>query len=231
MYHSIAHSDVADALTVKPQDFEKQIRSFKKEGYSFIALPELLNSHKPSNQYEKTIALTFDDGYTDNYELAYPILKAYDIPATIFLPTAYLGDTSRWDQDNAKSIMSVDLLQSFDPQLISFALHTHRHINYEKESMDDIGKDLELNIHTMRQHNLPFLPALAYPFGKRPKDPSVKKRLFSLMKDLGIQFGFRIGNRINKNVHQHPYEIQRLDVRGTDTHAVIMRKIRFGKLF
>ena len=126
--------------------------------------------------------------------------------------------------------MSTKVLQSLDSNLISFGLHTHQHINYEVEDLAFILKDLEMNILSMQQQNLPFLKALAYPYGKRPRDPSVKKQLFEGMKDLGIEYGFRIGNRINKNINA-PYEIQRIDVRGTDSHETVMRKIRFGKMF
>ncbi len=230
LYHSIVSSPVADALTTNPVDFERQISSLKKARYAFISLAELLDKSVHSTHYTKTIAVTFDDGYTDQHDFAYPILQAYQIPATIFLPTAFLGDASRWDQDKAKPIMSTEVLQSLDANLITFGLHTHQHINYEVEDLAIILKDLEMNILSMQQQNIPFLKALAYPYGKRPRDPSVKKQLFEGMKDLGIEYGFRIGNRINKNINA-PYEIQRIDVRGTDSFETVMRKIRFGKMF
>ena len=230
LYHSITNSPVADALTTSPEDFERQISSLKKAGYAFISLVEWLNQSTESKHSSKTIAITFDDGYTDQHDFAYPVLQAYQIPATIFLPTAFLGDASRWDQDKAKPIMSTQTLQCLDTHLITFGLHTHQHINYEVENLDFILKDLEMNIQCMQQQNIPFLKALAYPYGKRPKDPSVKKQLFERMRDLGIDYGFRIGNRINKNINA-PYEIQRIDVRGTDSFETVMRKIRYGKMF
>ena len=230
MYHSVTYSPKVDALITNPVDFERQILSLKKSGYTFISLSELLDKSAHS-QGVRTIAVTFDDGYSNQYEFAYPILQAYQVPATIFLPTAFIGDKSRWDHDKAKAIMSTQVLKSLDADLISLGLHTHQHINYEVESLTNILNDLEKNILTMQQQNLSYLPALAYPYGKRPRDPSVKKQLFGYMKDLGIQYGFRIGNRINKNIDKNPYEIQRIDMKGTDSHETLMRRIRFGKIF
>ncbi len=230
MYHSIAHAPMNDALTTSPEAFEKQIAALKKAGYSFISLAEMLEKPHRASTPSKAIVVTFDDGYCDQYENAYPILQAYQVPATFFLPTAFLGDASRWDQDKAKAIMSSEVLQTLDADLISLGLHTHQHINYEFESLENILKDLEQNMLTLQQQNLAFLPALAYPYGKRPLDPIIKKRLFKRMNDLGVDYGFRIGNRINYNLHNHPYEIQRIDVRGTDSHQVVMRKIRYGKI-
>ena len=230
LYHSVTYSLKVDALITNPMDFERQILSLKKSGYTFISLSELLDKSAQS-QGVRTIAVTFDDGYSNQHEFAYPILQAYQVPATIFLPTAFIGDESRWDHEKAKAIMSTQVLKSLDADLISFGLHTHQHINYEVENLTNILNDLEKNILSMQQQNLSYLPALAYPYGKRPTDPSVKRQLFKHMKDLGIQYGFRIGNRINKNIDKSPYEIQRIDMKGTDSHETLMRKIRFGKLF
>ena len=230
MYHSIADTPMNDALTTSPKEFEKQIIALKKAGYSFISLAEMLEKPHPASTQSKRIVVTFDDGYCDQYDNAYPILQAYQVPATFFLPTAFLGDASRWDQDKAKAILSPQVLQTVDADLISLGLHTHQHINYEVESLENILKDLEQNMLSLQQQNLAFFPALAYPYGKRPRDPFIKKQLFEGMKNLGVEYGFRIGNRINYNLHNHPYEIQRIDVRGTDSHQIVMRKIRYGKI-
>lgn len=231
LYHSVANSPKNDAITVSPVDFEHQLYSFQKAGYSFVSLAEIFNSSDTFRSAKKVMAVTFDDGYLDQYENAYPILQSLNIPATIFLPTAFIGDKSRWDADKGKPIMNATTLRGLDKNLISFALHSHQHINYSATDLNTILRDLELNIQFMKEYDLDFLPALAYPYGKRPRDPSVKKQLFNGMKDLGIQYGFRIGNRINpRNFNSNPYEIQRIDIRGTDSLNTVLRKVRFGKI-
>lgn len=231
MYHSINDYPKNDALTVTPYDFEQQILTLRRAGYSFVALKDILNPNQTIPKSPKITALTFDDGYLDFYENAYPILQTYNVPATLFLPTAFIGDKSRWDNEKARDIMSFEIIQSLDKNLISFGLHTHHHINYEQTNLAVILADLDKNIETMQKAGLEYLPALAYPYGKRPKDPSVKKVLFRGMNEKGIQYGLRIGNRINaKSIDKAPYEIQRIDIRGTDNLNTIMRKIRFGKL-
>ena len=87
-------------LTVTHEAFEKQI-SYLRKAYTPISLSQLLKSLKgeiilPGN----SVVVTFDDGYRDNYDYAFPILKAYDVPATIFLTTGFIenGRFCWWDR-------------------------------------------------------------------------------------------------------------------------------------
>jgi len=91
-YHRIAN-DKEDILkmVVSPKHFRKQMRYLKKK-YNVISLKEAvekIKNYQPLPPY--SVAITFDDGYLDNYLNAYPILKKFDIPATIFLTTDYIG--------------------------------------------------------------------------------------------------------------------------------------------
>ena len=61
--------------------FEKHLKYFKENGWKFIKMSELKN-HENEN---KVVAITFDDGYLDNYSQALPLLKKYDACATLYL--------------------------------------------------------------------------------------------------------------------------------------------------
>lgn len=78
------------------RDFERQIAHLAKN-YKVISLDEIVERVKKRNSLRGCVAITFDDGFKDNYENAYPILKKYDVPATIFLTTGYIEDgTAPW---------------------------------------------------------------------------------------------------------------------------------------
>jgi hypothetical protein len=78
---------------------------------------------------------------------------------------------------------------------------------------------------------LPFVPAFAYPYGSRPKDKNRKKFMQQVMSQMGISMAFRIGNRLNNWPLSKPYEIQRIDIRGTDSLEDFARKVKWGKQF
>jgi peptidoglycan/xylan/chitin deacetylase (PgdA/CDA1 family) len=76
--------------TVLPQDFERQIRFLKKR-FEIIDLKDLKDSISEANSSKDMAILTSDDGYRDNFLYAFPILKKYDVPLTIFLTTDVIG--------------------------------------------------------------------------------------------------------------------------------------------
>jgi len=104
MYHSIRpNAPPGDRLAVSPETFEKQMRFLKENNYRVVTLGELARMLKLKKKIPaRTIALTFDDGYKDNFTYAFPILKKYGLPATVFVIVQEIGrpqnDRLSWSQ-------------------------------------------------------------------------------------------------------------------------------------
>ena len=81
-------------------DFEKQI-VYLKNLYDFMTMDEITKMLKDGRKFAKpSVVLTMDDGYADNYLLAYPVLSKYEIPAIIFLTIGLIGTrVSLWVDD------------------------------------------------------------------------------------------------------------------------------------
>jgi len=90
-YHRVNDEVHSCLQPTKVAAFEKQMRYLSKV-YHPVPLEKVVHHLREGTPPPpKSIALTFYDGYRDNYENAYPILKKYGIPATIFLTTGYIG--------------------------------------------------------------------------------------------------------------------------------------------
>jgi len=76
-------------MKVSPQFLENIIITLKSSGYSFISLDRLYEILEKGENVRKNIVFTLDDGYKDNYSIAYPIFKKYDIPFTIYVTTSF----------------------------------------------------------------------------------------------------------------------------------------------
>lgn len=94
-YHSIDNS--GSLISTAPSLFTKQIEYLKKHHYRVVSLSELLRVlHAREFVSPKTVVMTFDDGYKNNYTYAFPLLKSCGFSATIFLATEYVGQKAGW---------------------------------------------------------------------------------------------------------------------------------------
>jgi peptidoglycan/xylan/chitin deacetylase (PgdA/CDA1 family) len=101
MYHRVvpnrelATTYVQPGMYVTPATFERHLR-FLTSRFELLTLRELLAKWEIGgwDDSARYCVLTFDDGWIDNYRYAYPLLRAYGVPATIFLPTALIGSDS-----------------------------------------------------------------------------------------------------------------------------------------
>ncbi|MEZ5358259.1 MAG: polysaccharide deacetylase family protein [Candidatus Zixiibacteriota bacterium] len=97
MYHGIVEKDINVWTQVPVAEFDRQMAWLKKN-YTVVPLEDaidMLRGNKPMPDY--TAAITFDDGFLNNKTIAYPILKKYNLPATIFLSTSLIDDTNDLD--------------------------------------------------------------------------------------------------------------------------------------
>jgi len=84
MYHHIA-DEVTNDMIVSPETFEKHMKAIWDNGYTAVTIDEVTDYiERGKNLPEKSVMITFDDGYMSNYEYAYPILEKYGLNAVIF---------------------------------------------------------------------------------------------------------------------------------------------------
>ena len=100
-YHRVLDKAEADlflgfVVNASPELFEKEI-FFLMRHFTIIPLEKAIETIKDKDLLPKnSLAVTFDDGYRDNYTYAFPILKKYGIPATIFLTTDFIDNKNEW---------------------------------------------------------------------------------------------------------------------------------------
>lgn len=103
-----------------PQQFKTQMKYIKDNGYTTLTPKQLYNffvENKPIPK--KSVVITFDDGYLDNYKYAYPILKEFNLKATIFVIASNI------DKDNR--CMTSKQLKELQNNGIDIESHTFNH--------------------------------------------------------------------------------------------------------
>ncbi len=77
------------SLEITPEHLKQTIQYFRKRGYEFYSMDEVYETLNKGQSKHKFVAFTFDDGYKDNFEIAYPILKQHRVPFTIYITTNF----------------------------------------------------------------------------------------------------------------------------------------------
>lgn len=105
MYHRIAKPE-ADIwkIAVDPTNFEQQIE-FLRKNTTVLSVPELVEAVRNKTVKSNTLAITFDDGYADNYLVAKPILDRYEVPATFFVASQTIGTAAEFWWDELENIL------------------------------------------------------------------------------------------------------------------------------
>lgn len=153
LYHSINETPVGvPELSVRTEDFEKQMQYLADNGYTPIYLDEL----DSCSQYSKPVVITFDDGYVDNYTDAYPVLKKHHFKATIFIITKLL---------KAPGYLSADEIGQMT-DLISFQSHTQDHVWLDRLNLKQIAYQCSVSKLTLAGVTGRPVYALSYPNGR-----------------------------------------------------------------
>lgn len=140
-------------LEVTPDWLEQKILEYKQKGYTFIPIDDLssLIAHHSSLSTKRFICVTFDDGYHDNYTLAYPLLKRLNVPFTVYVTTGFIDNRlPMWWYPNQHLGMSAEELRQLDVDpLCTIGAHTVSHpkldtLSYEEQYKEIADSKLEL---------------------------------------------------------------------------------------
>jgi len=165
MYHSIDDNKVF--FTVKLEAFEKQMKYLKDNNYNVISLTELIKTLESDQKIpEKTVVLTFDDGFEDNYINVFPLLKKYNFPVTIFLVTGLVGQKINNAQNIPLKMLNwTQIKEMHNSGLIDFQPHTVSHRKFEKMGLKEIEEEI-INSKKMIENELgKKCEIFAYPRG------------------------------------------------------------------
>lgn len=204
-YHGIDTPNLGDDTPkVSPQLFEKQMAFIQRMGYRVISPDEYIESLKSHKRLKNAVIITFDDGYVDNYSYAFPVLKKYGFPATIFLIAEKTGKHTRF--------LNYEQIKEMQKYGITFGSHTisHRYlpaIKNEEELKNEIfgSKEmLERNLKTRINY-------ISYPVG------GYSRHIIDLVKQAGYQAAFTT-NRGRKKLNQNIYGLKRIKITSNDTH-------------
>ncbi len=167
-YHSI--DDSGSVVSVSPHKFKEQMDYLKKKGYRTISPDEIVESiEKKRGLTDKTILITFDDGYKNNYTDAFPILRENGFTAIVFLTTEHCERNNDWDGQHPSipvlPMLSWDEIREMDQYGIEFGAHTQTHCRLAEVNIDRARSELTGSKKEIEEKLGKPVSFFAYPFG------------------------------------------------------------------
>jgi len=227
MYHSVSDAGERDDLTVDTGQLEAHFRYLHMHGYSTILLSQLIDAMEGRGELpDRPVLITFDDGFRNNYELAYPLAALYRIRINLFVVPDFIREGSY----RGLPCLTPDDIYNMDPELVEIGLHSFGHNSYAELLPSALSEDIDQSMEALKEMKIPFQPCLAYPFGAYPRRKGLdQSRLFGILEDKGIRLAFRIGNRINALPLRNPFVVQRMDITGHDSIRSFAWSLMLGK--
>lgn len=178
MYHSI--SDENFPFSVQPAEFEKQMEYLAEKHYNVVSLEQLAAYLQAKRIPAKTVGITFDDGYEDNYSQAFPILKKYNLPATIFVATGWLNNSA--NKYDKQCLSPEQMKEMLDSRLVDFQPHSISHPKLTKLKLDDAAREIAESKSQLEKLLARDCQFFAYPYGRHNDDlvKIVEKNNFKL---------------------------------------------------
>lgn len=108
MYHAVGEEEGADwlpSLIMKPQLFESHLQYLTEQGYTIVSVEELAHRLEQGASVDKYVALSFDDGYKNNYSVVLPLLQKYGAKGSFFVINREMGDELHMNEQEIKALI------------------------------------------------------------------------------------------------------------------------------
>lgn len=188
-YHRVA-DDGPQALRqwrVTPEQFKSQIRWLRSNGYHSISATQFIDQRESGRPFRgRPVLITFDDGYQDFAEQAWPVLADSDLGAEVFIVAGKTGHFSDWDSAAGApaSLMNWDTLRTLHQEGVRFGSHLWSHRPATALTNDELMEELVRSKAALEQALSTDIGVLAAPYG------AVDERLSQFAKAAGYRLDF-----------------------------------------
>jgi len=228
MYHGIVDEDDSGKhpyyrTTTSPSSFTAQMEHLHRSGYKTSSLTDgiaLLKAKGASST--KDVIITFDDGYRNFYQKAFPLLERFDFTATVFLPTAYIGESRL--QFKGQDCLTWSEIRELQKCGVLFGSHTVTHPQLSGLSKDAIEKEVVDSKIAIEDKTGRQVDSFAYPYAFPQADFEFRK----MLRDTLVSAGYRNGvcTIVGSAAYgSDPFFMERLPANSHDDEELLQAKL------
>lgn len=217
MYHGTPDSSILNEYDVSTDNFKRHLDLLKQNGWQTVTVSELdANKTFPG----KTIVITFDDGYYNNYKGAYQELLKREMRATWFIVSSTIGNTSTWLYENTvqQPMLNNEQLSDMSHHGMEIGSHTSSHTKLTQLTHDEIYNELVTSRNSIADIINKEITSFAYPYGV------FDTQIIDLVKKAGYKTACSTRSGKN-NMTDDIFKLRRITVSADDSLSSFARKI------
>jgi peptidoglycan/xylan/chitin deacetylase (PgdA/CDA1 family) len=191
MYHSVREGTEGRhpyyETNTSPRVFAQHMKFLHENGYRALSLDEAVQLLAGNGSSQKTVVITFDDGFADFYSHAFPILSEHGFTATVFLVTGLLKTQTACFK--GKKCLNLSEVRELHSQGISIGSHTITHPELKLLEQDEVENELSGSKKSLQDALGAPVKSFAYPFAFPEADRGFVSRLADLLNKCGYENG------------------------------------------
>jgi len=210
-----------------PERFSEQMQYLVNSDYELLTLDQIEEITSGKRQQERPgVAVTFDDGFADFQKNALPILKQWEIPATLFMVSQRINEDNDWMHTRGfprRPLLSLEQLREVRDAGVTIGSHTCTHVRLSEISCDKekLHEELQTSKQELEQALDQEVRHFAYPFGLH--DPAT----VAAVKEAGYKTACSTRSGFNRE-KVDPLLLRRIEVYGEDKLWHFRQKLKFG---
>jgi peptidoglycan/xylan/chitin deacetylase (PgdA/CDA1 family) len=225
LYHRVS-DQFRDNVTIGIERFDQHMEYVARH-FTTVSLKEIVEGRIPRNSNKPVIAVSFDDGYLDNYENAAPVLLKHQVPCTFFISTEKIRDNKPFDHDMRALGFGLDNMNWSQVRRmhawgLHFGSHTRNHVNLAEVSDDLALEELRGSLNDIREQLGQEQVFIAYPYGRKHH---ITARRIDMMKELGYEACFSAYGGLNGS-DIDPFNIKRIGVNWAFDLTTLQARLR-----
>jgi len=219
LYHRVENLETSYSIIVTERNFEDQLK-FICSNYNILRCDE-----DWSGVDRKSVALTFDDGYVDFYTKAYPLLKKYNVPATVFISTGGIDNDNEFWWDALENILKQPCL----PHIIRTRKKEFCVRDYQNRSelIMDVRGEIISNTYRVRDEEISCLKSQVNPTLKNRQQYRTMntKEIMQIAKDPLVTIGAHTINHILCDIENESVQMKEIEKSKTRLEEIINREV------
>lgn len=221
-YHRIVENKQSagkHGIYVTENQFESHLKYLNDQGFITVTFNEALQIKKECRE-GKFVIITFDDGYEDNYTLAFPLLKKYGFKAIIFLVAR--SEYNSWDENTGEpklKMMNQKQIKEMMKYGIEFGSHTLTHADLTMVSIKEAKKEISESKKMLEKKLGRKIKSFAYPYG------NCNDEIKLFVKEAGYEYAFAT-DKAQFGLHEDIFQVRRIGIFPNTDVPGLARKIR-----